>query len=37
MIKRIALTVVATLVLLLPAAPPVHAASCKGASHAITL
>jgi len=37
MISRIALTVVATLVLLLPAAPPVHAASCRGASHAITL
>jgi hypothetical protein len=37
MIKRIACTAVATLVLLLPAAPPVHAASCKGASHAITL
>lgn len=37
MIKRIAPCIVATLVLLLPAAPPVHAASCKGASHAITL
>lgn len=37
MIKRIALCIVATLVLLLPAAPSVHAASCKGASHAITL
>ena len=37
MIKRIALCIVATLVLLLPAAPTVHAASCKGASHAITL
>lgn len=37
MIKRIAFSVVATLVLLLPAAHPVHAASCKGASHAITL
>lgn len=37
MIKRTAFGVVATLVLLLPAAPSVHAASCKGASHAITL
>jgi hypothetical protein len=37
MIKRISLCIVATLVLLLPAAPPVHAASCKGASHAVTL
>ena len=37
MIKRTAFSVVATLVLLLPAAHPVHAASCKGASHAITL
>ena len=37
MIKRTALSIVATLVLLLPAAPTVHAASCKGASHAITL
>lgn len=37
MIKRIALCTVATLVLLLPAAPTVQAASCKGASHAITL
>jgi hypothetical protein len=37
MIKRTAFTIAATLVLLLPAAPPVHAASCKGASHAITL
>ena len=37
MIKRTAFTVVATLVVLLPAAQPVHAASCKGASHAITL
>jgi hypothetical protein len=37
MIKRTAFSVVATLVLLLPAAHPVQAASCKGASHAITL
>jgi hypothetical protein len=37
MIKRTAFTVAATLVLLLPAATPVHAASCKGASHAVTL
>ena len=37
MIKRTAFTLAATLVLLLPAAPPVHAASCRGASHAVTL
>jgi hypothetical protein len=37
MMRRIACCVVATLIVLLPAATPVRAASCKGASHAVTL
>lgn len=37
MMRRVAVSAVAILVVLLAAAPPVSAASCRGASHAVTL